>query len=172
MVIGNVPKTAIIGTPTIWVTEAIPSYPSTAYDLIWYFDATRIAGTADPIGGGWITETHWDGATLGNCAFSLAVTNKATLVYSDIIEQGVIFLETPEYNMLRLQSEAADYAILKILQGGGNQSLSIKGRSSTKYGLAELQSLAKTARSQMARLLSGGAGGQLLVNFGGRISPY
>lgn len=161
----GIPKTAVIGAIATWIT-ILPGYPSATFDLIWLLGTQTINGTAQTLPGtGWETSTNFDWGALGPCAWTLSVRHKSTLVITEIAT-GSIFVETPEYNTLRLQAEAAAAAILKILQGGGNQSLSIKGRSSSKYSLSDLRGIEGAARAKMARLLApGGAGSQLLARF-------
>lgn len=161
----GLPKLAVIGTSISWVT-LLNGYSSGTHDLIWLFGAQTVQGTAQGSPQtGWITSADFADQSLGTCAWTLTVKNKTTLVLTEVAT-GSIFLETTEYNTKRLTAEAAEAAILKIMQGGGNQSISIKGRSSSKYSLADLQSQASRARSQMNRLLNGSAGTQVLVRFG------
>jgi hypothetical protein len=163
----NLPKSAVIGTQISWVT-LVDGFSSAGYDLIWLFGIVpTIQATAQtPPQTGWTTTADFADQPLGSCAYTLTVKNKTTLALTEVAT-GTLFLETPEYNTQRLTAEAAEAAILKIMQNGGNQSISIKGRSSSKYGLADLQGQASRARSQMNRLLNGSAGSQVLVRFDG-----
>jgi hypothetical protein len=162
----GIPKTALIGTSASWVT-LVEGFSSATHDLLWLFSLTQVQGVAQSSPQvGWVTTADFEGLSLGPCVWSLSVKNKTTLEIL-FIASGSIFLETSEYQTQRLTAEAAEAAILKILQGGGNQSLSIKGRSSSKYGLAELQAQASRARSQMNRMLGKGSGSLLLAIFGG-----
>lgn len=167
MVIG-IPKVTLIGTSISWVT-LIDGYTSATHDLIWLFGATTVQGVGQtPPQIGWTTTHDFDGASLGPCAWTLSVKNKSTLALTEVAT-GSTFLETPEYQTQRLTAESCEQAILRIAQGGGNQTISIKGRSSSKFGLSDLQAQASRARSQMDRMLrnQNGGGCQILVNFGG-----
>jgi hypothetical protein len=165
----NLPKSAVIGTQISWVT-LVDGFSSATHDLTWSFGfqssfPETIIGTAQtPPQAGWISTSDFAEQILGFCPWSLTVLNRSTLALTEVAT-GTLFLETPEYNTQRLTAEAAEAAILKIMQNGGNQSISIKGRSSSKYGLADLQNQASRARSQMNRLLNGSAGSQVLVRF-------
>lgn len=166
----TLPKVTLIGTSTSWVT-LIDGFTASAHDLIWLFGATTVQGVAQPSPQiGWTTTHDFEDQALGPCAWTLSVKNKSTLTLTEVAT-GSIFLETPEYQTQRLTAEACEQAILRIAQGGGNQSISIKGRSSSKYGLSDLQAQASRARNQMGRMLRKGGGSQILVNFGGG-SPY
>jgi hypothetical protein len=165
----GLPKSAVIGTQISWVT-LVDGFSSATHDLTWAFVAqtnlpeTIIATPQAPPQTGWITTADFAEQSLGAFAYTLTVLNRSTLALTEVAT-GTIFLETPEYNTQRLTAETAESAILRIMQGGGNQSINIKGRSSSKYGLADLQNTASRARSQMNRLLNGSAGSQVLVRF-------
>lgn len=164
MVTFGIPKIAVIDTAVSWVTT-ISGYSSAVFDLVWLFGSTQVLGVAQSTPQtGWTTTTAFDWGVLGPSSWSLSVKNRSTLVVTEIAT-GSIFLETPDYAMLRRQRDAANEAIAKILEGGGNQSVSIKGRSTSKYGLQELKAIAKECESNMARLLQGGEFGQVLVRF-------
>jgi len=161
----GLPKSAVIGTQISWVS-LVEGYSSATHDLLWLFGAVPEQGVAQtPPQTGWTTTADFDGQPLGPCAWTLSVGDKSTLVVTEIAT-GSIFLETPEYNTHRLTAESAEQAILKIMQGGGYQSTSIKGRSSSKFGLADLKAIASQARNQMNRMLNRDSANQILVRFG------
>lgn len=164
----GIPKTAIIGTQTTWV-DVFPGFSNVTHDLIWLFGTVQVIGTPQPSPQtGWTTSTDFSFATLGPLSWEVSARRKSDQVITEIAN-GSIFTETEEYNMLCQQKKAVSETILKILRGGGNQILSIKGRSSTKYSLTELKSLESELKTQLDRMLNPGASGRILVNFG---RPY
>lgn len=166
MISYGIPRVATIGTTLQWLT-AIAGFTPTTFDLRWMVGALQIDSAANSAGTGWITSASFDGLNLGEAAWSLTTIQKVTATETEVAT-GRIFLETPEYTIIRQQLEAADLAIKKALEGGGYQTISIKGRSSTKYGLGDLRSL----RSQLARQLemmrstaNDGGSSQVLIRF-------
>lgn len=157
----GIPKLATISVPSTWTTT-LDAYNSTTHDLVWIVGTSTAQGVAS--GAGWVTSADWASLKLGASNWILNVRDKTTLAMTQI-STGSIFLETLQYKNLREQYEAAEAAILKILQGGGNQSISIKGRSTSKYGLEQLKALSKSCQTEMDKLLNGNQRTQVLVRF-------
>lgn len=167
MVNYGVPRTATIGTQTTWATPsaAIVGFSPATFNLLWVFgDQLSVIGSANGANTAWTTATDFLVLSLGDYAWSLRTVHKATNVETPI-DAGGIFLETPEYTVLRQQVAEIDKAILTIVKGGGNQTISIKGRSTTKYGLSDLRALRTQVARQLEVMRSGGRFGQVLVRF-------
>jgi hypothetical protein len=151
----NVPLISTIGKETSWVS-ILSGYSSATHDLIFVvegFTIPAIAQSSPQIG--WTLTSRFLDFITGSAPWTASVKNKGTGEVVEV-ETGSIFLESQEYSNYRAIAEDAEAAISNVLKGGANQTLSIKGRSSSKYGLAELQKLASDARFRMSRLENGG----------------
>jgi hypothetical protein len=151
----NVPLTSVIGKESSWVS-ILAGYSNATHDLILVVEGFTIPAIAQPSPQiGWTLTSKFLDFITGAAPWTASVKNKDTGEVTEV-ETGSIFLESQEYSNYRAIAEDAEAAISLLLKDGGYQTLSIKGRSSSAYGLADLQKLALDARFRMSRLENGG----------------